>query len=420
MSQKHPWVTKHGTDPLLPEAENTSEIIEPPTEAEVEAAITGNMRNLMTVVKAVKKFKTLTANKRPPVMSSILGDSDAGRFSLPPGQLPTVKPGMPGAEHRSQSLTIDDRNATESALVAEGVHRDVSAKFGPDSPVFQIKRKPLAAFVGGGSEEEDNAALTRLQKTFSSTVEPNDLPPFRSSISHARTIDDKGRRGHAHDPLEDHLYLRIGPSTFAGHSAQDDSDGFFSTDDEYIVSESPGAADVDIYETAYRDEIERILARAQEQNKEPQVYLTRRVDEKLLQLSGLAGKLMAHGEDARSQIRDYAQFRERKAKVAEVSRALREAARTEYEKRRQERKAWIEAGKAEKAKSVANRGAANTPVESEQAAAAQSPEAISPKPLEPTNSWRAKAVDRGRHAKSAFSGFVNTVKKSRRSRDDVI
>jgi len=43
-------VTKQGSDPLLSEAENTSEIIDPPTEAEVEAAITDNMKNLMTVV----------------------------------------------------------------------------------------------------------------------------------------------------------------------------------------------------------------------------------------------------------------------------------------------------------------------------------------------------------------------------------
>jgi len=411
-------VTKQGTDPLLSEAENTSELIEPPTEAEVDAAITGNMRSLMTVLKAVKKFKKLTAHKRPPVMSSILGDSDAARFSLPPGQLATA-----ATAHRSQSVNVDDRNAIESALVAEGVHRDVSAKVGPDSPAHRVKRKPVAAFAGGGTDEEDHAALTRLQTTFESDVEANDLPPFRSSVYHARTIDDKGRRGHAHDPLEDQLYLRIGPSTFAGHSVQEDSDGLFTEDDDaYVVSESPGAADVDIYETAYRDEIERILARAQEQNKEPQVYLTRRMDEKLLQFSGLAGKLMAHGDDARGQLRDYAQYRERKAKVAEISRALREAARAEYEKRRQERKAWIDTGraeKAEKAKGVANLSAASPPVESEQAAAAaESPEQITPKPLESTNSWRAKAADRGRYAKSAFSGLVNTVKKGRKSRDE--
>jgi len=406
-------VTNKGTDLLLSEAENTSELIEPPTEEEVDAAITGNMRSLMTVLRAAKKFKKLITSKRTPVMSSILDDSEASRFSLPPGQLATA-----GTVQRSQSNSANDRNTTRPDLVAEGEHRDVSAMVDPGSPAHQVKRKPVAAFVGGGTDEEDHAALTRLQTTFESIVEPNDLPPFRSSVYHARTINDKGRRGQAHDPLEDQLYLRIGPSTFAGHSAQEDADGLFTDDDAYVVSESPGAADVDIYETAYRDEIERILARAHEQDKEPQVYLTRRMDEKLLQLSGLAGKLMAHGDDARDQFKDYAQYRERKAKVAEISRALREAARDEYEKRRQERKAWIEAGKAEKAKSAASRNAGNPSVESEQAAAANSPEQMTPQILEPTNSWKAKAADRGRYAKSAFSGLVNTVKKGRKSRDE--
>jgi calcium/calmodulin-dependent protein kinase kinase 2 len=43
-------VTKRGTDQLLSEEENTSDLVEPPTEAEMNAAITGNMRNLLTVV----------------------------------------------------------------------------------------------------------------------------------------------------------------------------------------------------------------------------------------------------------------------------------------------------------------------------------------------------------------------------------
>lgn len=407
--QCHPWVTKNGDDPLLSEAENTALIIEPPTDREVENAITGNMRNLMTVVKAVKKFKGLTANRRPPVLASILDESDAGHFSLPPGQY---------AEHRSQSLNLDDRKPVESALVAEGVHRDLSTRFDPHpAPVaHQIKRKPLVSFHTESSSDEDDKALASIRTSFDRTVEPNELPPFRSAAYNARTIDDLGRRGHARDPLEEQLFLRIGPSTFAGHSTQEDSENTFS-DDDFMVSESPGAAEIDIYETAYRDEIERILARAQaeDQTKEPQVYLTRRVDEKLLLLSGLAGMLAAHGDEAKNQIRDYTQFRERKARVADVSRALREAAKAEYEKRRQERKAWIETAKAtraEKVTSAANQSNSGLPVDSDSTTPLASPETWSPKPLETSTSWRAKAVDRGRHARTAFSGLVNTVKKS--------
>lgn len=385
-------------------------MIEPPTDAEVEAAITGNMRNLMTVVKAVNKFKALVSRKRPPVMSSILGDSDTGRFSLPPSQLAKVRGAAPGMDGRSQSMNLDDRTATETALVAEGVHRD----FADGPPKHLIKRKPLVSSVPDDSDEDD-AALTRLQAAFQEHAEPGSLPPFRASVSKSRTQDDLGRRGHAHDPLEDLLYLRIGPSTFAGHSTQEGADDTFSLSDEYVVSESPGAADVDIYETAYRDEIERILAQAKKQNKEPSVYLTRRVDEKLLQLSGLAGKVMAHGEDMGHSIKDYAALRERKAQVAEVSRALREAARAEYEKRRQERKAWIEQSKAEKAAKHSSPGTPSTPLGINPHAESDPsiPTTSSPRPLESRDSWRAKAADKSRNAKSAFSGLVHQVKNRR-------
>lgn len=353
-------------------------------------------------------------------MSSILGDSGEGRFSQPPAQLNAGKKLQQGMEHRSQSLNTDDRRATETALVTEGVHRDLSSQVGPDqfAQIQTIKRKPLAttsrtSSSGSDEDDEDSVALTRLQTAFNRSAGPHELPPFRSSIYNARTTDDLGRRGQAHDPLEDQLYLRIGPSTFAGHSTQLDGETFFPDDDVYMVSESPGAADVDIYETAYRDEIERILARAEENNQEPQVYLTRRVDEKLLQLSGLAGKLMAHGEEAKTQIKDYTQFTARKARVADVSRALREAARTEYEKRRSERKEWIETAKAERARRTAGEPSGYH-VDTERPPFTPMSGASMPRPLESTNSWRAKAVDRGRSAKTAFSGLVSQVKKNRR------
>jgi len=374
-------------------------------------------------VKAVGKFKALTAGKRPPVMSSILGDNDQGRFSLPPAQLSKNHSTTPGME-RSKSLNADDRKATETALVAEGVHRDLVAKYTSEDQPQGNKRKPLNKLampaIRAESDEEDNVALARLAITLDKMTGEANLPPFRSSVSHARTTDDIGRRGHARDPLEEQLYLRIGPSTFSGHSiSENESDSF--GDDIYMVSESPGAADVDIYETAYRDEIERILAQAQQQEEvEPQVYLTRRVDEKLLQLSGLAGKLMAHGEEAKSQIKDYTQFGVRKARVTEVSRALREAARDEYVKRRQERKAWIEAAKVEKAEKAkaTDPNQADPPVDTAESKTVESPGPISPKQLETTNSWKMRAVDRGRQAKTSVRELMGAVKKGRKSKDD--
>lgn len=328
-------------------------------------------------------------------MSSILGEDAEHSFTQPPGRLgsPDMRPF--GAEYRSISVNLDDRRAVEAALVAEGVHRELlidndwDRQHGPSALTSSNRADTL--YETGESDQDSDAALDQLRESFDRVVQPNELPPFRSSVRHARTTDDIGRRGHAHDPLEDRLFLRIGPSTFAGHSEHAEESGEFLPGDVFVVSESPGAADVDIYETAYRDEIERIMAKAQVADREPQVYLTRRVDEKLLQLSGLAGKLVAHGEEAKSQFMDYTDFMARRARVTEVSRALREAARAEYERRRQERRAWIEEAKAEKARMTG-------------------PERPAIPSSDYSRSWRSKAVDRGRDAKSSVKGLVSMVK----------
>lgn len=49
-AQGHPWVTKGGADPLLSKDENIANLVEPPTEEELDNAITGNMGHLMVVV----------------------------------------------------------------------------------------------------------------------------------------------------------------------------------------------------------------------------------------------------------------------------------------------------------------------------------------------------------------------------------
>ena len=51
--QEHPWVTQKGSDPLLSAEENCSELIAPPTESEMNAAITGNMGRVIAVVSLV-------------------------------------------------------------------------------------------------------------------------------------------------------------------------------------------------------------------------------------------------------------------------------------------------------------------------------------------------------------------------------
>lgn len=43
-------MTKNGLDPLLSESENTAEIIEPPTEEEMNSAITRTVGHILAVV----------------------------------------------------------------------------------------------------------------------------------------------------------------------------------------------------------------------------------------------------------------------------------------------------------------------------------------------------------------------------------
>ncbi|KFZ20371.1 hypothetical protein V502_03206, partial [Pseudogymnoascus sp. VKM F-4520 (FW-2644)] len=70
-------------------------------------------------------------------------------------------------------------------------------------------------------------------------------------------------RGHAHDPSnEAPLYLRVG----SGHADHPDSDSD-------SIAQSPAAAEFNIYDTAYRQEVARIKGLSEG----ALVYLTRRV-----------------------------------------------------------------------------------------------------------------------------------------------
>ncbi|EXJ88242.1 CAMKK/CAMKK-META protein kinase [Capronia coronata CBS 617.96] len=425
----HPWVTRRGTDKLLSEEENTADLIEPPTEAEMNEAITSNMTNILTVMKAVRKFKALLEKNRPPAMKSILGDQDDAHFSQPPAMMSTEEAtSLPPKAHSFHALDgAHDAEFEEREKLRHDISR-LNIKLVPtlsvDDATITEEARTLRADEHPSALASDTSTDTEspLSNISSSgdmeRLDPTKLPPFRTLRLHANTTDEIGHRGQAHNPLEDHLYLHIGPSTYAGVSSQtEDGGGFLPEDDAYIVSESPGAADVDIYETAYRDEIERIMAKAKEQNKEPHVYTTRRVDEKLMAISGLAGKWAAMGEEAKNQIKDYTQFSTRKARVTEVSRALRHAAREEYERRKLERRRQIAAEKAERTThrteqpETAPKLTAPTGKEVEEALTS-SPESGSRQ----SYLWKGKAVDKGRQARTSMRGLMDMVKNKSRTR----
>jgi [calcium/calmodulin-dependent protein kinase] kinase len=253
-------LTKGGADPLLPRDENISALIEPPTEEELNNAITGNMGSLLVVVsieiiiqkatinttlqmKAVKKFKKLLVKKRPELMEGIFGR--ASRFVQPPLSMSKLGPG------RSHSNDIDDRKPVEAALASEGVHRKI--------PITDdLERLPEQMDMAEPSRPTRWAEKLGLKtpKTLEKPATPTPEPRQETG------------KGQAHNPLEDTLILGIG--------AGGDEDSPLEPGEFSQVSESPGAVDINVYEKAYQEEIDRLTR--EKGDRKPTLYLTRRVE----------------------------------------------------------------------------------------------------------------------------------------------
>ena len=380
-------------------------------------------------------------------MSSILGEEEASRFSQPPLALQRGMPAPPHLDHKSHSRETFNRRAMEGASAAEGVHRETdlstqgagqgsakrkqfdgaiepiredSAEHAGEKPRPKTTRTPPMLSTEH-SDESPNALSRRSTALETPTDDPDKFPPFQRM--HAHTADDTGHRGHAHDPLEDQLYLYVGPSTFAGPSGNADRRPSFipDEDDVPIVSESPGAADIDIYETAYRDEIERIRSRARVEDNEPSVYLTRRVDARLMRLSGHAGRLMARGEQSFERFNEATNFRERRAKVTEVSRALKAAAKEEYSKKKQERKQEIGAARAESLAAQDTHPAPPQPPQqkSERSDGDMTGGEVPSRPGPFNSPFAAKGLETGKRTKDSFLGLMSAMKdKAKSSRSE--
>ena len=194
-------------------------------------------------MKAAKRFKRLVSRKRPELMEGILGR--ASRFVQPPQTLD-----LPHRLHKSQSLDADDRAPIERVLTSEGVHREI--------PELDPAPKPSHAAKPVNPRSADAAKESRHGSQH--------LAPRTPKFSHSGSSTDSETRGkgQAHNPLEDTLFLDIGVG----------QDGA-PLPDVHIVSESPGAVDMNVYEAAYQEEIQRILAA---KGKRPTLYLTRRVE----------------------------------------------------------------------------------------------------------------------------------------------
>ncbi|OJD10268.1 CAMKK/CAMKK-META protein kinase [Emergomyces pasteurianus Ep9510] len=308
--RNHPWVTKGGSDLLLSAEENTANLIGDPTEEEVNSAITRKIGNVLTVVRAVQKFKRLIEPENFTPMQSILGQDVESHFVQPPLS-------MNASDVELSSSDTADQNALSSA-------RSIHSKSGSTDSKRPVIEKDI--YMHPAMQKSTSASqLTNLHResyqcSTASTTKSPAPPPIQTSHTNtpSKLSFSEGTRGHARDPLEeDHSFLFIGPSTFTGvltpedektssnylnraavpHASteplgtsgvtsgpDDDGSGGFPISEMGlvpIVSESPGATDIDIYEIAYTEEVERIrrqsLAR---RSPAPKVYLTRRVEGK--------------------------------------------------------------------------------------------------------------------------------------------
>lgn len=242
-------------------------------------------------MKAVSKFKRLVdPSKAIPVIHSILGSEHDSYMVQPPLQ---IEP-----DEDIEALGVFKKAVNEDDLL-----RSSSTSTSQES--FSERGRSPKRHGSGVADKQSRAAFMKAAAAKSSSKEGS---PSRST--------SEGTRGHARDPLEEEApFLHIGPSTFTGYfnngnnneqlststktrlilsplSVLDIStDGILEfpqtgtpidTDQVPIISESPGASEIDIYETAYREEIERIKhgSISRQDSVTTRLYLTRRVENK--------------------------------------------------------------------------------------------------------------------------------------------
>lgn len=187
-------------------------------------------------MKAVRKFKSLVEKKRPLGIQEALGRGKR-HFHLDGTAPPPL--------FQSKSDDTYDRRNVEGVLVAEGIH--LQRGYGLEGGLVASPEEEYPPDLGGRYSKPSNNHEHARGELSTHHEEPDE---------HAQ-----GEKGHAHDPLSDPpLYLGIG----AGEDLTEDG-----------VAESPTAAEFSIYDTAYREEVERIR---EAQGREATVYLNRRVD----------------------------------------------------------------------------------------------------------------------------------------------
>lgn len=230
--------------------------------------MTVRVRTNGSQVKAVNKFKRLLWKKRPELMRGIINDSM--RIVQPPSLMdPSSSYGL----KRSASSDLHDRRPIEAVLVSEGIHRTIEAEIA-DTPVSLVDRMD-STVIEDRTQQSDSPNQSDQHEHKGQAIRSHET--VTASHPEAKSDDttiSTGTRGHAHNPT-DHvpLWLGIGNGLDCGDVSPETSPSLSPE----TLAESPAAADYNIYDTAYRAEVERIRVA---QGHTATVYLTRRVDGK--------------------------------------------------------------------------------------------------------------------------------------------
>ncbi|KAK7952638.1 uncharacterized protein PG986_008366 [Apiospora aurea] len=265
--REHPWVTLNGSDPLLSEVENCSDMIELPNDLEVNHAFTPKMSNMLTVMMAINKFKGLLARSRPSTPGSRTPRTPRTLQipSAPVNYHPNYQPGNPVVAWNDSYIPKEPEHKEPEKKETEQKQPEPREQSTPP-PTGRPRHKSVA---------EEAADIVEARKAWMASQAGgggggSDTPP--------------GEKGHAHEPT-DHSPRLLG----IGLGGRDEFNHAETPAD--IVSDSPTGIDFNLYDRAFEAEIERI--RAENRHRGPDdgadgrprppkktAYLTRFVNEK--------------------------------------------------------------------------------------------------------------------------------------------
>ncbi|KAK7949681.1 hypothetical protein PG988_016320 [Apiospora saccharicola] len=265
----HPWVTLNGSDPLLSEVENCSDMVDMPNELEVNHAFTPKMSNMLTVMMAINKFKGLLARSRPSTPGSRTPRTPR-TLQIPnvPSHGQPTKPALPEFTWNQAYVPPEPEHEQQPEPAPEPEEQS--------TPTNRPRHRSVA---------EEAADIVEARKAWkASNVHPSSNQARGAGEG---TEAPPGEKGHAHEPT-DHSPRLLG----IGLGGRDEFNHDETPAD--IVSDSPTGIDFNIYDTAFEAEIERIRAENRQRGPDPSgagagagtrppkktTYLTRFVNEK--------------------------------------------------------------------------------------------------------------------------------------------